>query len=341
MIVGTFTDFWTNTLLPHNRTEEFRRNELLEDLLQELNGDLSSAESSLADRYVDKQMEYPLILVMGGLRSGTTLFMQWLASSGLVAYPTNLLARFYQAPIIGAKIQLMLTDPRFDFRGELGGILQQANFESENGKTKGVLEPNEFWYFWRRFLRDPSVDAWSDEELADSMDIGMMRAELLGIADVFKLPFAAKGMLFNYNIRFLNSVFEKVLFVCLKRDPATNIASILNSRERQLGSESDWYSFKIPEYGKLKDLDPLDQATGQYFYNNKALASGLEEVDAARKLYVQYEDFCADPGAVFGELTEKIGLSGRTYSGPKSFDVSRVVTSEFAETINQKLNDCQ
>jgi len=325
--------------LPHNRKAEFRRNENLEDLLKELNGDLSSAESSLADRYVDKQMEFPLILVMGGLRSGTTLFMQWLANSGLVAYPTNLLARFYQAPIIGSKIQLMLTDPRFDYRGELGGILHQAKFESENGKTKGVLEPNEFWYFWRRFLSDASVDAWSDEELADSMDVKTMRAELLGIADVFQSPFAAKGMLFNYNIRFLNSVFEKILFVWLKRDPATNIASILNARERQLGNESDWYSFKIPEYSQLKNLDPLDQATGQYFYNNNALANGIEEVDEGRKLCVQYEDFCANPGAIFGELTKKIGLPGRTYSGPSSFEVSRVVTSEFAETVNQKLND--
>jgi len=339
MICSASTLFWANILLPRKRTKEFRRNELLESLLQDLNSDLSSAESSLADRYVDKQMEFPLILVMGGLRSGTTLFMQWLANSGLVAYPTNMLSRFYRAPIIGAKIQLMLTAPRFEFRGELNELLGQTGYASENGKTRGALEPNEFWYFWRRFLSDPTVDVWSDQELKDSMDVSLMRAELQGIADVFRLPFAAKGMMFNYNIRFLNSVFEKVLFVWLNRDPATNVTSILSARERQFGSTSEWYSFKIPEYAELKNLPAMDQAVGQYYYNNKAIAEGLEDVIESRKMCVQYEDFCADPGAFYNELTGKMGLSERTYSGPQSFDISRVADEQLAKTICHKLND--
>ena len=84
------------------RTETFSRNVRLEVLLKEINSSLWVAEKEILKE--DQATEFPMLFVMGPMRSGTTLFMQWLANTGLVAYPTNLLSRFYQAPIIGAKI---------------------------------------------------------------------------------------------------------------------------------------------------------------------------------------------------------------------------------------------
>lgn len=314
--------------MPEKREQNFRRNEALEALLSQINTDLQPSEHRLVSQYQDKAMQRPLILIMGPLRSGTTLFTQWLANTGLTAYPTNLLSRFYQAPILGAKIQLLLTDPRFNFRDELGEFIQQAEYRSENGKTKGVLAPNEFWYFWRRFLSEPGRDVWSDVELRQSMDVSTMKAELNGMMDVFQKPFAAKGMLFNYNIPFLDSIFEKVLFVQIKRDPITNVASVLDARIRQLGSETAWYSFKIPEYEQLKDLDPITQASGQVHYINRAVEKGMDTVDENRKLIVQYEEFCADPGYLFNQLTQKLGLSVSKYTGPEKFDLTRTTIND-------------
>lgn len=309
--------------MSEQRTTHFRRNELLEKLLAELNSDLQASEQALMQRSLNHQgMPHPLILVMGPLRSGTTLFTQWLANTGFVAYPTNLLSRFYQAPIIGAKIQLLLTDPRFNFRDELGEFVQQAEYRSENGKTKGVLAPNEFWYFWRRFLAEPGRDVWTDDELRQSMDTRTLLAELAGMMQVFQKPFAAKGMLFNYNIPFLDSVFDKVLFVHVRRDPVANVASVLDARKRQLGSEEAWYSFKIPEYEELKTLDPVSQAAGQVYCINRAVSNGLAKVTESRKLVVHYEDFCAAPERVFESLCEKIGLKGG-YQGQVSFKANR------------------
>ncbi len=310
-------------ILSEPRTTTFRRNELLEKLLADLNRDLQLSEQLLASQHQNKVMPYPVILVMGPLRSGTTLFTQWLANTGLVAYPTNLLSRFYQAPIIGAKIQLLLTDPRYNFRDELGEFVQQAEYRSENGKTKGVLAPNEFWYFWRRFLAEPGRDVWSDDELRQSMDTRTLLAELGGTMEVFGKPFAAKGMLFNYNIPFLDSIFDKVLFVQIRRDPVANVASVLEARKRQLGSEEAWYSFKIPEYEQLQGLDPVSQVAGQVHYINRAVSAGLEKVPEQRKLVVDYEGFCADPEKVFESLCEKIGLKGAVYQGQRSFSVTR------------------
>ena len=312
-------------LLIKERTEKFQRNESLERLLFSLNEDLQPSESIILSQYMDRPMVHPLILVMGPLRSGTTLFTQWLANTGVVSYPTNLLSRFYQAPIIGAKIQQLLTDPRFNFRDELGEFTQQSEYKSENGKTRGVLAPNEFWYFWRRFLTDPPRDVWTNEELQQSMDVKTMKAELVGMMDVFQKPFASKGMLFNYNIPFLDSILDKVIFVQIKRDMVTNVSSVLDARKRQLGCESEWYSFKIPEYPQLKDLDPISQSAGQLHYINAAVSKGMSMVNDSRKLVVQYEDFCRNPRQVFDELVMKLGFSRNncSYSGQEQFKKSR------------------
>lgn len=123
------------------RTKKFSRNTALEMLLQDINTRLALVEQQEMTQHAGKRMRHPVIFVMGPLRSGTTLFMQWLAQSGLFAYPTNLLSRFYGAPIIGAKIQQLLTDPRFNFRNELGDLTSSSDFCSANGKTKGSLSP--------------------------------------------------------------------------------------------------------------------------------------------------------------------------------------------------------
>src|SRR5690606_6790054 len=133
---------------------------------------------------------YSKIFVVGALRSGTTLLTQWLADSGMVAYPTNLLSRFYAAPLVGAKIQLLLTDPRYNFRNEILDFNGEINFSSENGKTQGALAPNEFWYFWRRFLPFDEFDYMPPEELRQRANLEGFRDELNALANIFNKPFA-------------------------------------------------------------------------------------------------------------------------------------------------------
>lgn len=313
------------------RTESFARNEALEVLLQEINSLLAEPERKILPW--GNTQHYPVILLFGPLRCGSTLIMQWLANTGLFAYPTNLLSRFYGAPIIGAKIQLMLTDPQYSFRNELGEFLELVEYKSENGKTKGALAPNEFWYFWRRFLADSTRDVWSDKELRDTFDVQTFLAELYGMTHVFKKPFAAKGMLFNYNIPFLDAVIDKPLFIQIKRDVVTNAASILEARTRQYGNEETWYSFKIPEYDTLISLNPIDQIVGQIISINDAVSAGIENVSEARKLVIDYEEFCRNPGIIFSQICDRLKIENVDYRGPISFAASRVVDSNLRNKI--------
>jgi hypothetical protein len=307
------------------RTVPFKRNIELEHLLASLNESLSVAEDRFLQESANAISEHPIIFVMGPLRSGTTLFMQWLASSGTVAYPTNLLSRFYGAPAIGAQIQLLLTDPRYEFRNEITEFSNEISFQSENGKTTGALAPNEFWYFWRRFLPFQDLDWLPDEELHRLVDKSKLRAELAALTRVFDKPFALKAMILNYNIPFLDAIFEKAVFVQLKRDTVANVSSVLDARELQLGSREQWYSFKIPEYPQLEGLDAISQAAGQVVSIDNAVTKGMAMVDESKKLVVKYEKFCENPRSVFSELLTKLAIDEgqNSYAGPERFKISR------------------
>ncbi len=326
------------------RSDKFKKNDGLETFLAEINSELWNTEKILLNT---SEPKYPIIFVVGPLRSGSTLMIQWLASTGQFAYPTNLLSRFYCAPIIGAKIQQLLTDERYNFRNEILDFNQSVDFHSENGKTKGALSPNEFWYFWRRFLPFEEIDYLPDEELFEKVDIETMKAEFNGLLDVFQKPFALKAMILNYNIPFLNEIFDRCIFVYTKRDPLTNIESALKARERQLGSMHEWYSFKIPEYNLLKKIDdPIEQTAKQIFCINKAVEKGLAEVEGHKKIVVQYEDFCNNPELYYNELVDKLNKNGydleKKYHGEDKFTITRkgIINQEIENAYAKAKLDC-
>lgn len=284
------------------RTEKFQRNEKLESLLGEINSILHDAEIQQAESN-DINNHRPIFIV-GPLRSGTTLMMQLIASTGKIAYPSNLLSRFYNAPIIGAKIQMLLTDPDYNFRNEILDFSNEIEYQSENGKTKGALSPNEFWYFWRRFITFGEIDYVENSKLLKQNNYDLFRQEIHGLINAFNKPFAMKALICNQNIGFLSALFPDALFIRMKRNPAFNIQSALLARERQLGSMNEWYSFKIKEYNQLKELDFVDQVVGQIFYINKSLDNEFSQLPENNKLIVDYEVLCENPNYIFDQIAD-------------------------------------
>lgn len=302
------------------RQKQFQRNEELESLLQELNDLLAPVEEDVIGRF--SAPKYPLVLLVGCARSGSTIMMQWLANTGEFAYPTNLLSRFYAAPYVGAKIQQMLLDPKYRFKNEFSDFEREVSFNSDLGKTTGILEPNEFFYFWRRFFKFGEIQYLDDTALTQT-DASKFCAELAAIEDVFNKPLALKGLIVNWNIPFIHSLLPHVLFVHVKREPKYNAQSLIEAREKFFGDRSRWYSFKPVEYSMLEDLDLYQQVAGQVFFTNRAIEKGLERVNEKNWMKVEYEEFCKSPEAIYQLLKKKLALHGfqlpSKYIGPKNF----------------------
>lgn len=308
------------------RRGTFLRNKSLETLLEELNNSLAASDAALDSDCAEK---FSKIFVVGPLRSGTTLFMQWLASSGLAAYPTNMLSRFYGAPLTGAKIQQVLTDPQFNFREEILDFSSEILFSSENGKTKGALAPSEFWYFWRRFLTYTDLDYSTDDELRANIHFLHLRDELNGLANIFEKPFALKAMIMNQNLLPLGELFQKAIFVWMKRDPVYNIQSALLARHLQYGDFETWYSFRIKEFPMLNNLDPLHSVAGQIAATNIAIENARMMIPSENWLSIPYENFCDAPAHYYKKISRSVlDQEGASvippYSGVKNFPNSNI-----------------
>ena len=315
------------------RTGAFARNEGLEDLLAELNGALGSAED--AQTNLPDEPPFPTILIIGAPRSGTTLLMQWLAASGLVAYPSNLLSRFYNAPYLGARIQQLLCDPRFNYKDELADAAGYSlPFTSEVGKTKGVLQPNEFWYFWRRFIPNKDPD-WITPEQEAMIDVAGFRKGVAHIQHAFGLPFATKGIILQYNLEAVRRALGNVIFIHTRRHPFFNTQSLLKARKDYHGDVATWFSVKPPEYEQLRHLHPIEQVAGQVHCTQVGIDAQLAAMPDKHGLTIDHESFCADPGAFYQALRSKLAEWGHEwpeeYRGPERFDVHDNVRVDDAE----------
>jgi len=320
-----------------DRQHAFRRNEQLEMLLKELNEALGAAEKSIIAGYSEPQ--HPVVLIVACARSGSTLMLQWLAGTGCFTYPTNLLSRFYAAPYIGARIQQLLTDPRYNFRDEFADYVPENTFTSDLGKTRGILAPNEFWYFWRRFFHFGEIQTL-DHEALHKVDTAQFLSELAAWEAAFDKPILLKAHIINWIIPFIARSMSKVLFIHIIREPLYTAQSLLESRMKYFGTKSTWYSFKPPEYMMLKTESPCAQVAGQVFFTNDAISRGLTRLDQRYWLTVRYEDFCQNPPQVFEAIRGKFILQGFTpdwtYAGPKNFNCNnqlRITTEERDEIV--------
>jgi hypothetical protein len=310
-------------------------NPALDALLAELSAILAPAEDALVGTEGDTR--HPLVLVLGAPRSGTTLLTQWLAASGRFAVPTNLLSRFSRTPAIGARIQLLLTDPRYSFRDELfelKGPAAAGGWSSDLGKTRGALAPAEFAFFWRRFLGTREIEPLGAERMA-RVDAPRLRASLAALEAAFGKPLAMKGMFLQYDLETFAKLLPRAFFLHVRREPVANTLAILEARERYHGDRAVWYSARPAEYARLAALDPVRQAAGQVLFTERAIARGLAALPPERSLSLGYEDFCAAPSAAWTSLREKLGKLGcdvgPSPEGPASFAATSRARSGSAE----------
>jgi hypothetical protein len=305
-----------------NRTPLFQPNAQLQMILEEVNDLVGEAERSRFGT-TGQTPELPVAFVVGAPRSGTTLGVQWLGATGAFAYPTNLISRFYRAPYLGARIQRLLTDPAFDFAGEMTGAgVAGKPWKSTVGKTVGMLEPHEFSFFWRRFYPVKQARPLTPDELG--------RADAAGFAHGLALlerglgrPLVMKGILLQYNLDHLAALLPTALFVRTVRDEVDVVRSLLGARRRVSGGIMEWFSVEPPGTAWLRDQDPYVQVAGQVVFTNRAIESQCAGIPESRVLTLRYETVCADPSEVYTEIAGRLRAMGHAvperYAGPASF----------------------
>lgn len=292
------------------RTPKWRRNVELERLLGQLESYTEAIELPQCE------VSPRIGLICGAPRSGTSVILQSLASTGLIAYPSNMISRFYAAPYLGAMAQKLFTNEQMDTLGEFEDLrsgLQSESFHSDLGKTRGALGVNEFWYFWRRFF---SIE---DGETLSRVDFENERTErflneLAAWQSVDMRPIVMKGLIANWNLCALSEVLDNAHIVIVRRDPIENAISLLRAREAFFSDRKVWYSFKIPEVCRLPTSNPLEEVALQIACHDVLLDEQCRLMLKDRYSVVTLEEFREDPTETLsGLLSAILGTNGGSF----------------------------
>ena len=312
------------------RSDAFKKNNDLELVLAEINrliAPLNQENLTLPKK--------PIILVMGCARSGSTLLMQYLASLGNFSYPTNLIARFYKNPYLGILIQKALVE--LDDSNQIGFKSEITEFNSDLGKTSGALQPSEFWYFWREYFKFSTYNFLSENE-QELVDTNLFFKKLSAFESLTNKPLLMKGMMLNWNIPYLYSIYNKFIFINLERDVIDNAQSLLQARQSFFGDKTKWYSFKPLEYESLKNKTPEEQVIGQVMYTQNAIKQGLKEIPLSNQITINYNEFCLNPSSIIGALNLKFKSLGLELDLNEKIDAGvRIKPSENKNSANKKL----
>lgn len=307
----------------------FPKNPRLELLLPKVNALLRRAEEGLPAR--PRKLPHPLILVVGCPRSGTTVAMQWLAATGLAQVPTNFMSRFYEAPAVALMMQKLLFERAYSFGEEFEPLHalsdHPASFTSQLGKTRGPLDQNGFFHFWRRFARGLGLAGMNRRQRTEfsKSSFGVEIARIMREAGT---PFAMKGLLVQYDLDLVARAVPRILVLHIVREPLPNMRSLLLAREAS-SSVSAWWSTKPPSWQRVGHASPAVQVAAQVRLVNRAITSGLERIDNSCKLVVPYEQLCRSPETVWKKIRGKIrrlacvSVATRSYDGPANLVARR------------------
>lgn len=252
---------------------------------------------------------FPVIFIIGAPRSGTTLVSQCLVHAGFVGYISNFVARFWQAPLVGARLERAL-----NVRGN-----ESIDFLSEHGVTRGLASPHEFGYFWSSwFDRGQETHKLSQSELL-AIDRNALTRKVAGLETFYAAPMSFKNNTWcTFQAGYLAEVFPTALFVVCRRDPIYVAQSMLQARRKRYGSEQHWWSVRPSTYRNLLDLPWWEQVIAQALDIERDMDQAIGGIQPARVLEVDYRAFCARPDLLVDELYERLAATGCMVEKPRA-----------------------
>jgi len=290
-----------NDIYRDNDYRLYNRRNLMEDLKQyDINMSLRSDEEILISKYYSN--EIPIVFVVGSPRSGTTLLTQVLAANYNISYFPNVIAPYYMAPIRG----LQLTKKLDILNGEI-------NFDSTLGITKEKWEPHEIGYFWQYWFNHQGTDELNDKDI-NAIDWKGLERQLNAVASFFGQPLIIKSLPFiNYKILKLDSVFNNVYFIYIKRNPKSIVQSVLGAREKIYGDINKWWSIRPNNIEELINKSAVEQVFAQYRSVTSAIENAFKKLDVTRKITINYEQLIDSPEKTTSELFSFIKTKSKAF----------------------------
>lgn len=230
--------------------------------------------------------KYPILLVCGPPRSGTTLVAQYLINHLNVAYINNLTSLFPRSPICANNV--------------FGNWLQDSpgDYEAFYGKSRLLSGANDGLYIWDRWLGS------SREIIPDRLVTGSgsgMRQFFGAMEAKYELPMVSKVNKLNTCADLVAEILPNADFLCVMRDPVFLAQSLYIARQKIMGDLNSAYGVQHHPVSS----NPIEDVCLQVIFHEQQVQRQLDLLGPARFSVLSYEKFCKSPHELLTKLTNK------------------------------------
>ena len=288
-----------NWLIDDNkaRRDKYVRNIEDELFLRELNHSLIDLEASLN---VSDSDQHPILFFFGVPRCGKTMFSQCLVHALDVAYPNNMIARFWEVPLVGLKLSNILLSQQ-----------QSISFISDYGKTSTLSDPHDFAALSISRIEVTGVrhtPFYDYENAADLINWDGLANKINNLAHHSQKAFVFKGVNPTYHLAKIAEVIPYAFFIYVERHYIDAALSLRKARMDNYGILEKWYGQtpKPDVYEKIRKLPYHEQIAHQFKELTVFFENQLLRVPTNRVLRINYKDFCAAPNEIISTIVSKI-----------------------------------
>ncbi len=207
---------------------------------------LLEQEDTLARASFDRP-QMPVTFIFALPRGASTPFHQLVLSSMRIGYVSNIMARFWKAPLFGAQLESDLQTEDY-----------VSNFQSHLGNTTAPLEPHEWGWFWRHWLRLEGNNHYCTADAPPDIDeLGRIFASLEALKSA---PLIFKSVFGMANFNVMREAIPKVLVAHIIRPPYYVCNSIIKGRLARTGDISGFFGHRPRNIDSLLAIDdPVEQ----------------------------------------------------------------------------------
>ena len=217
----------------------------------------------------------PKLFIIGSIRSGTTIIYQYLTSYYNFAFFPNMARKYPKHPILAA-LYVKYFEKLI------------PTFESDYGDINGNASPSDGWEIFHRWF-----SYYYNPYKTKLNKLKKLKRIIWSLEELYKAPFINKNNSNSLRIIELSYLFEKTLFINVKRNIYDTIFSVQKGRaKKNIKKNEFWGVAPEKELIKMNFESTLSMDVYQYLFVNEYVKQVLANyLDHNNYIDIEYNTF--------------------------------------------------